>query len=400
MKPVSESITHTEARPVFQCSGCGHCCSMWRVPIDAYRAHALLKRPWAQEHLQRSGLSLATLPNNEGYLLPLKEGNTCAFLDEEQRCLIQTHEGSAAKPLDCQRFPFAVTVARDAEWQEPFYDVTAACSTIAETLMLSFQEVQPGPKEQEAMEAATEGSPSARKKLSVFVRPKRVAVWPAPFSWFKPLPWNVYEQLCKQLGFFFQQHPLSFWKAIKLGASLLQRPSQAWASLLEQAKSEKRPTQPSTETIGIMEKCLRLCFLRRPYGWLSFWHMLWSGLYRDPRLFGDSAVSLRLVNRYPWPGQHNKQLNAFLLILLRRRIAIANGQSLLGQLSLALVALCLVRFYSAFLATMEEADAIEQSHVVIAIRLVERYYSAHQPAWLALFSLHPACSWLALLALA
>lgn len=368
----------------FQCSTCGHCCSMWRVPVDKARGDALLEKNWVQERLSSYGLSLEN-QGEAGYRVPLKPDNTCVFLDAEHHCLIQRHEGAAAKPSDCQRFPFAVT--RDPKTGATTYDVTAACNSIASELMLSLRPIAPSSLETSAFERYLAEEPPLNSDLSRIIR------YPWPLGWHSSLNWDEFNQHLKELRPYFLDESTTVWQVLRLSRAVVFRKNKA-ANLEPEKFSSKPPAFLSY---------LQATLLRKPYGNLSRWAVWTGGTYADPRLFGDNnALPLSALKQVHWSaGLGQQHLKALAWLILTRRVALANGQSWLGQLSVAVAGLSLAQWYAKALAWLDDGQnpEVNEAHVVLAIRVVERYYTAHQPNWLALFQAHPVFSWLALWAI-
>jgi Fe-S-cluster containining protein len=393
---VASSLPELEAdiasRYRFECSTCGQCCSQWRVPIDAKRADYLRQQVWVQDRLKETGLSF--LPAEQGgYRLPLTHENTCVFFDTATHyCLIQQHEGPEAKPTDCQRFPFAaVTVAG----QSPAFEVTAACSQVSKSLLFAYgqHEAPIGLDAKACLDHA-----EAMKAHGIPV--KTVAHYPPPFQWMGRWPWEK----------------LTAWSDGLRDALLNPKAEiQSSEALLMMAKKRldfSRLDSPILSSpfsvvhrkwLLTLEPLLVACFARKPYGIHTTWAFLSQGTYRDSELLGSSAtLELKQVWQTPWPqtAEGNRageaRLRAFTFLLLTRKLPLAYGQSLYTQLSTAFVGLVLTRFYARCFAALCQEPSVQDSHVQMAIRVVERYHTGHAPDWLATIYYHPFWPWLAL----
>lgn len=129
---------------------------------------------------------------------------------------------------------------------------------------------------------------------------------------------------------------------------------------------------------------LALWLLRKPYGTLSAWQMLTERDYADPKLFG-MPLPLKGQSKVKVTQASEAPLKGFVFNLLTRKLLLAHGYSLVGVLSLACGAVAVARWYAATLALMAGRMQTEPEDMVTAIRLVERYYTGHQPRFLAKF---------------
>jgi Fe-S-cluster containining protein len=412
--------TLQEAKPLsFQCSGCGKCCTLWQVGIDKTRGEHLLKQAWVQQRLADFELAFITDNETQGYVVPHRKvealsplaSNTqkaCVFLNEKQQCLIQLNEGMSAKPLDCQSYPFAATGAAtgaatvaatgaantkqtDNAPLALTYEVTASCLSVAERLLVQFQPIVPDVAEAAALQETLKGKQA--KKLA-WQQLKRVRLWPTPVEWWQPMLWSEWERRMQALHTVFQQEEdLTPWQALALAKAWLLHPKANQSDLPPLLSKAKGLGEPSKPWRYVLE---RLC-LRLPFGLYSLGQLLWGQAYFDAAAFGASATGLawRLLPTLTWPQaselrrQQNKQLRAFLLLLLRRRVAMANHQAWLAQWSMAVAALVLVEWYAKAFCLQSGEQQVQATHLTAAIRLVERFYTGHQPRWLALFRYHP-----------
>lgn len=349
MKPDSNQPVY------FECSVCGECCSSWNIPVAGGKARALLERGWVRQRLSAHRRELVKV-TDDLYRIPLTDENVCVFLGEDKRCLVEAHEGLALKPDECQRFPFATVRMPDGGFR---HDTSASCKRIADKLLLAFQPILPAPDSREArLEFLSE--PEAFPK-----RPWR--------SWRQRGDWQSYEALLSQWQLLFAESALSPEAALRQAYRLLRG-----SACVEALLSDGKP----------FPGWLILLFLRKPYGAFSTWQLLRGSAYDDPRVFGpsiDLSACRRGVKTSGWMGELDGHLNAFLFNLLQRKVLISRGQSLQALLAMAAVACVLVRWYAAVLAWLREADCVEREDLTTAIRLVERYYTGHQPRFLEFF---------------
>lgn len=349
--------TKPEAQPplYFHCSVCGECCSSWNIPIEGEKARALLEKDWVKKRLNAHRRELVRV-HDDLYRLPLTDENVCVFLGEDKRCLIEVHEGLALKPRECQRFPFAAVKLPDGSMR---HDTSAACKQVAEKLLLAFQPVLPRPDDTAIPVLASDHE----------VMPARFRI-----GLVSSLDGSGYARYQQRLREIFAEpdiHP----------ETLLFRVRNMLASL-----KEEKP-QVFEETFlfkPLWQRWLPVLFLRKPYDTWSWFCLIRGTTYDDPRVFG-LPVDLAEVSRPDWSPALNRPMNAFLFSLLNRKVLLARGASLEGVLALSVAAYFLALWYARVLAAMQERDAIGQDDLSMAIRLVERYYSGHQPRFLKFF---------------
>lgn len=371
------SQTQTQTTETFRCSQCGHCCNTWRVPIDAERAETLLARPWVQAHLETLKLSFESL-GKWGFYLPLKPDNTCAFWDDTHQCLIHHHEGGAAKPLDCQRFPFARLP--DAGPTPPRYDVSAACSRVAERYLFLWENpVQPAGLEAAAAnqnEAASPFHPEGLEGVRHYHR------FPWPFQFLKRIPRGAYQALVQREALPLLQHgDNSAWAGVH---TFQQR--VVFGKDVSPAQSRPLP--------GWLKHHLLSLWLRSEYGHYPRWQWRFFGQYQDLRVFGNALITRKALAEVDAnPLLLELYARPFAYHLLQRESALLYGTSLLHHCVSTKLALLLMEFYARAFAVTSGADALEATHIQLAIRCVERYYTAHQPRFLARLEANPQLWW-------
>lgn len=367
MKPDSNSQIPTTQPVPFQCQLCGECCSSWNIPIEGEKARQLLSRPWVQNRLQDTHRDLQEI-SEDLYRIPLTDENTCVFLGEDKRCLIEVHEGLALKPHECKRFPFATVRLPNGELQQ---DASAACKSIAEKLILAFQPIVPKtaqatllfPEEPAALMEYAEDQSWLEDIGQV---PEQI-----PLSTFRKIPVADYQALTHQWRDWFMDERLDTQTALwNVGRSL-----RNWPKIIS---GQFVQLDPNGGFSGIRATLLLLWFLRKPYRTLSFWSLLQGRQYHDPRLFG-APVSLRTLRTIPWDNRHERHLKAFVYNLLCRMRLISAGGSAQSLFSMAIVATILVQWHAKALTSLQQSGEISEKDVTTAIRLVERYYTGHQP---------------------
>jgi hypothetical protein len=370
----------------FACSGCGNCCSTWQVSIDKPRAEALLALPWVQTLLATHGVAFEPLLN-WGYYLPLQNNQMCVFWEAHTGCLIHTRLGATAKPLDCQRFPFASFTPPNAN---TFVDASFACSEMVNTHLLQWQTPAPSTIETTGLTACSQ-TPEA---VSPFY-PKgvqwqsAVARWSFPFKRLQPIPWNVFHTRLEQLKPAFQDTTLPLWTSLALAwRMVISPPNQQW--LPETIVSwllryqHKPSSVPPTWVQQLVHRWVLVKFLRMPYGMFDVGRFLLQNHYADEKIFG-AAISLPLTQVLALPISESPIIKAFLFQMLNRRLPLGYGGAWAEQWLQACVAWFLIQWYARALAWLNAHTTVEDTHIKAAIRLVERFYTAHQPRFLAKF---------------
>jgi hypothetical protein len=379
-------MVQSQPTNTFACSGCGNCCSTWQIAIDKPRAEVLLALPWVQTHLHNLGLAFEPLLD-WGYYLPLKPDQLCAFWEAEQGCLIHAKVGAAAKPLDCQRFPFASFTPISAE--APLTDVSFACSEMVNTHLLQWENPTPSTVEATGLAVASQ-TPQAVSPFypkGVVWQP-HVARFSFPFKQLKPLPWQVLHQRLALIKPAFQDTGISVWCALGLAWQVLMSPPKCvWSAdqLLAWVLTYQQKEQPKQGWLWHgFQRWVLAKFLRMPYGMFDVWRFLAMGRYADDTVLGsDSEVSAEAVLRIA--PSDSVYVKAFLFQLLNRRLPLGYGGAWAEQWLQAVVAWFLVQWYARILAVMGGQPTVDEESLKAAIRLVERYYTAHQPRFLAKF---------------
>lgn len=340
-----------QAPVVFACSACGECCTSVRMPIDTYRAEYLAEQPWFRKRLADYDARLSRGDDDGEWILPLKPDRSCVFLAGDKRCLIEANAGKDWKPLECRRFPFASV--RYAG--ETLYDVSAACRTVSGELLGLLAPVVPAPGTFPDPDAEPQTLPESLR----FGRFRRVSTR----RWLAPAP------ALRAIGD-SDADPLVTLRLI----------NRALPGLLQ----EKEPLKalPSAAWQRWLWRSLPFWFARNPYGLWTRWQLLRGRQLDDPLVFG-ATVTL------PAPGQAalapaaNRLINAFAVNILQRRVVLAHDMPIANLLLMATIAASLTAWHARILAVQQGLAETGVAETRLAIRLVERYYTGHQPRFLA-----------------
>lgn len=328
--------------------------------METEKAEVLLQKEWVQTRLLETRRELSR-HSAAMYRIPLTDENVCVFLGADRRCLIEVHEGLTLKPHECQRFPFATVRLPDGT---AIHDTSAACKSISEKLLLAFEPIRPkpDPKADQVSDFVVVEPPPDLEAVGVF--PERV--WLNPF---RKTDWQDY--LAQQTN----------WK------SWFQDDSMSASEALNRVKRSLRAqtTKPSgAKRNPLLRNLILLGFLRKPYRSLSLFSLLRGKSYHDPRLFGE-ALNLKAQGQVVWDIRHEGHLKAFLYNLLCRKRLLSAGGSVQSLLAMAGIAMMLVQWYARALASLQAQTETTEQDVATAIRLVERYYTGHQPRFFDFF---------------
>ncbi len=348
----------------FQCHLCGECCSSWNIPIESHKAEQLLEKPWVRERLADNRREIRLVTDGM-HRIPLTDENVCVFLGEDRRCLIEVNEGLALKPHECKRFPFATVKMPNGE---TIHDTSAACKTIAEKLLLAFQPILLQPKAGDSQELSgfSQETEAWLEDTGLFPAAVRLSLT-------RSIRWEAYMDLQAQWKPWFASDTLDAASALKQVQQSLNGPPLT--KKLSRSRAQLTGLWPHMVTIG---------FLRKPYRTLSWLGLLRGQRYHDPRLFGE-PLALQSLYGVQWPPEREARLKSFLFNVLCRKRLLASGGTAQSLLSMALVACLLVRWYAYALASLQAEALVSDQDVVTAIRLVERYYTGHQPRFFAWF---------------
>ncbi len=340
----------TDLSVVFQCSACGECCSSVNLPIESHKAEALLAKSWVQERLEATDTQLVQA-DKAHYILPLTDERYCVFLGEDKLCQIHAREGLSLKPTECQRFPFA---AIKAESGRQYFDTSSSCKTVANELLQTFKTIVPEAPEDHC---AIETSFPDLIKLSAF---KSINLQ----------QYQAYRQLIQRI---FSDGNTSAVEGLVAARQFIR------GKTLKNASDFKRFNL-------IWSRLVTVFWLRKPYGLVSQWAVLTDGDYFDPKVFGPRSFSLKGHQQVSWPqaadDHNNVLLKGFLLNILNRRVMLAYGHSLESALSVAVIAYFLVQWHAKTLALLQNKQSVDVDDTTLSIRLVDRYYTGHQPRFL------------------
>lgn len=334
----------------------------------------LQEKAWVKARLVETRRKLVQL-SDDFYRIPLTDENVCVFLADDRRCMVELHEGPSLKPKECQRFPFATIQLPDGSQR---HETSAACKHISETLLLAFQPILPKPALPIEDDSSDNLSTYQQQEDAQF---DEVGQLPAriPVNVFRTINISQYEHYLSQLQAVFSTSNIDADSALHHIARflpLLHAPSAKPPKIVNASSFRIHPQLAHWMIIG---------FLRKPYRTLSWLSLLSGNTYHDPRVFGI-PINLREQRTIPWNPAHDRLLNAFLFNVLHRKRLLTSNASLTSLLAMATVAALLVQWHAKTLAWLQQADTITEADVSGAIRLVERYYTGHQPRFLQWFT--------------
>jgi len=354
-----EPLEAVDGQAQFTCDGCGECCNRWTIPIDADKVDALLQKPWVRDLLDKHRKQFE--PTGDGlYTVPHALGNVCIFLSPEKRCMIECEEGAALKPTECIRYPFATT---QDQLENFYFDSSASCKRIAEHLIMdTFLPVVP-PVIDEVLRSDVE------------ILPEKIRV--SPFRKMKT------------------KDVLSEWDVMV--RNTLQTPNMNSLEVLGHLENHLFFSRPARTRYNHAPWWLPF-FLRKPYGMWSLWQILTGQAYHDPSLWG-LPVNLRAVAAVVLPPEEEHHIKSFVHQILTRKRLLTRGASLQSLIALSIIAIHLVHWHAKILAVLNAAPngtddpiTVDKKDISLAIRLVERYYTGHQPRFLVPFT-NPLWSW-------
>lgn len=333
---------------------------------------ALNKLSWVVERLALHGLDFGPLPNakhDTRWQVPLTVDRRCVFLGDGNECLVHHLAGPELKPDECHRYPFSSGFrslgfrhANDGS-ADAQYDVTASCQSVADGLAQGVVRWLPS------------GNPP-QHPLGEDTLPDQ---WPITKR--KSLTWEEREAWLSSMRPMIQDSDVTAWMLLQAASTIFR----------------KSPQGSAVDSCFLERLWLILC-LRKPYSLWSVATLLTGTGYLDEKVLGAVPISLAAVVKQPMDDT-STALKAFVVSIVSRRLPYASGMDAQGLWWLALSAWVLVRFYARALFLLEnmiEANrsVVDESLVVVAIRLVERYYTGHQPRFVAWVHRRSRQSWL------
>lgn len=336
------------------------------MPIARAKTAALLALPWVRARLQQHQAQIQPL-DADFDLLPHTAQGYCVFLGDDRRCMIQALAGAALKPDECHRYPFAALRLPDGTLG---LDYSLSCKSLSQALAQQQAGVLPAPGvSPEPLETAF---------------PARVRV-----TGIRRVGWQTFQAYREAIA------AVCYTPGVSADAAL---------GAITRLMRSLRDTRPVASPV-FPEKSLRVSgvwhtlwvwgYVRRPYGMLSLWAVMRDGAYADPKVLGRQPLSLRGLRHTGWDtATLDPLLTAFLAAFLRRYVLVAYGHSLAAMLLMAVCAMALVRWYARLLALAQDKHCPEPDDVRLAIRVVERYYTGHQPAFPERFRWLPGKVWL------
>jgi Fe-S-cluster containining protein len=357
----------SKATAPFQCQLCGECCTSWQIPIEAQKAETLFQKKWVQKQLADHQLAFEAL-SPDHYRVPLKSDGYCVFLGEENRCLIEVHEGYEAKPEQCKRFPFARTEMQDSNIPDSEHDVVPAteasgfCKAIAEQYWPKGLTVIPGERDR-----SFDGE-----------------VLPPSINLRKPGFWQKSPAQATRHFFETLEQALQRFETTPV-ASLgdLEKTLKQLAHHWIYDKSDPTEFTPFSKQT---HRLMTALFLRHPHGWVSA-ESLWNHrIYLDYKLFGMPLDLEKHPDvKPPNDPEALQPLQFFFSQFLRRKVPYTYGHTGESMMCAALVSYFMVIWYAKTNAMLQERDQVLSEDVILAIRTTERYYTGHQPEFLDQF---------------
>lgn len=334
----------------FQCSQCGECCSSIMIHIELEKWKVLKDKPWFQDRLQVYDARVKEWNKNYA-LLPHKPDKTCVFLDEEKRCLIEANEGKDLKPSECRHFPFA---SLELDNGKRLYDCSAACKHVAESMLSDYRPIVP--------------DTAWAKHLPAQKAPKQVRFSPS-----RAIDWETYQQRLLGLSNLFQS------------AGTVERALSAAGHYLADGN---RPQLKQVSWPKWLQQAVLLFFLRKPYGTYSAIQLIQSNAYQDSYVFGTGNLpGVGLIRQdMVESAEAQELLKAFAYNILNRFVLFSHGHWASDILAIACIAAILARWHARVLAKVDGRQDVNRQDMANAIRLVERYYTGHQPRFLAFFN--------------
>jgi hypothetical protein len=342
----------------------------------------------------------------------------CLFFEGEQEqedaifqrgrgCLIHAYEGAEAKPLDCQRFPFAQSQWWSEGEIQTQLDASGACSMIAQWFIPQWLKPRPSALESVAVAQASAFPLHASPTVAVD-EPKEASLlhwyaWqrfmPAWFQrwqgvtlqqWQRALAalrhWHYGEPSLPLYGFIsLAQHTCLHSKAVLQSESVLT--DRGWR-FFQSVVSGGVLSQLQQAVTALQVLLLAWAALRFPYGWYGRLHWLFSGEYQDPLVFAQPVqVSLWQCLRFAQHPEVLQWAKAFYWQVFSRVMGLRMGLGLHRHAEGCLAGVGLWLFYAAALHQQqtERNDSseavVDVSLLALATRIVERYYTAHQPRY-------------------
>jgi len=95
----------------YECTVCGRCCSYpWEIPLDEEDLRRIESVDWTEHRPELAGEPLVVSRKSDPEKKTLqRDGGSCVFLLEDNRCLIHRERGLEFKPRACQQFPYVFT---------------------------------------------------------------------------------------------------------------------------------------------------------------------------------------------------------------------------------------------------------------------------------------------------
>jgi lysine-N-methylase len=154
----------------WDCSGCAACCRSYHVPVTPAEQERINAQGWEADPELKGVAYFAR--DKGGDRLNHRPDGACVFLGPDDRCRIHAKFGSAAKPLACRIYPFALVPAGD-HWR---VGIRFACPAAAANEGRPLADHLPEVREYAALLEADSGKAAAGAP-PVPLQPGQVVPW-------------------------------------------------------------------------------------------------------------------------------------------------------------------------------------------------------------------------------
>lgn len=105
-QPTAEPPVHIFDFQAYECSGCGRCCQKsWKVTIDPHQIVGIQASAAFKERSRKGYVPLA-VEDGQFARISAKNGDGCAFQNQDNLCSLHGELGLYGKPRGCQLFPY------------------------------------------------------------------------------------------------------------------------------------------------------------------------------------------------------------------------------------------------------------------------------------------------------
>ena len=340
------------------------------MPVERKEYEIIVQHPWVKELIKKTKADFQI--NGDTIYLP-KSGGICIFLNEKTHlCSIHGRLGADIKPIECHRFPFAF--AKDSAGNI-YPDTSFFCKAIVQNYG------------EDLSQLINEDYVS---KFDTFDFPDKVLFAP----WLE-VDYSFAESILDLLS----RH---------LYNECLKVPTEDWWDILYNGfkalvKIEKciknKEDKPFEEIINSFKKpaskrkrnLLTAIFLRKQFLIPDIFFV-----YFNKTRFLEPIIAEHIkLNRFKevlFAGSEKTRnlLLKYYIDIIRRKVLLAHGHSVIGVYMAMLIAYCITRWYSKALVIVEgnSYSEVEDFHSELAVRVTERYYIGHNVKFMEPFRLH------------